>query len=103
MVGNGFVATAVAFARTHHVSSGVFEHRNQVGNHVALSVEVLDGFEYSGTLPLPAVEFGLEVPSVALPQGYVGIVKAFGGFDAVVYQGYERKFTLRALEVFVGK
>ena len=33
-----------------------------------MSVHVLDGLHQAGTLPLPAIEFGLEIPAVAGPH-----------------------------------
>ena len=74
----------VALAGTHHVGSGIAQHGHQEGHHVALRVEVFDGLEDTGALPLPAVELGLVVPAVALPHGYVGPVETFGGGGGLV-------------------
>ena len=76
VVGQHFVFLHVAFARQHHIGPGVFEHRDQVRQHVALRIEVLAGLPEHRTLPLPAV-FGLiEIASVALPQSDMAPRKA---------------------------
>ena len=66
----------VAFARHQDVGPGVFQHRNQVGQHVALRVEVFDDLENTCPLPLPAVQFRFEIVSVTLPQGDVASVES---------------------------
>ena len=68
----------VAFARHQDVGPGVFQHRNQVGQHVALRVEVFDDLENTCPLPLPAVQFRFEIVSVTLPQGDVASVESGG-------------------------
>ena len=69
VIGQHFVLLHVAFARQQHARPGVFEHRNQVGQNVALRIEVLAGLPERRTLPFPAVLRLVEIAPVALPQG----------------------------------
>ena len=78
VVDNNLCQIGVALAGTHHIGSGIFEHRHQEGHHVTLRVKVFDGLENTGALPFPAVEFRFEIPSVALPEGDVGAIEPFG-------------------------
>ena len=59
----------VAFAGQHHAGPGIFEHRNQIRQHVALGIEVLAGLPQLRTLPFPAVLGLVEIAAVTLPQG----------------------------------
>ena len=68
----------VALARAHHVGAGIAQHWHKERHHEALRVEVLHGLENARALPFPTVEFGLEVPTVALPEGYVCTVETGG-------------------------
>ena len=68
VVGQHFVFLHVAFARQQHACPGVFEHRNQVRQDIALRIEVLAGLPERRTLPFPAVLRLVEIASVALPQ-----------------------------------
>ena len=67
IVDNDFGSLAVAFTRKQYIGSGVFQHRNKVGQYEALCIQVFHGLQTAGTLPLPAVEFRFVVKTVALP------------------------------------
>ena len=79
VVDDDFGSLAVALTRHQYVGSGIFQHRDEVGEYEALRVQVFHGLEATGTLPLPAVEFRLVVEAVALPQGYVAVLQTVGG------------------------
>ena len=64
------IAAGVALARAHHYRSGILKHRHEIWHHKALGIEVFHRLEDACTLPLPAIEFRLEIPAMALPQGY---------------------------------
>ena len=77
VVGQHLEFLHVAFARQHHAGPGVFEHRDQIRQHVALRIEVLAGLPQHRALPFPTV-FGLvEIASVALPKGDMTPRKSF--------------------------
>ena len=40
-----------------HIGTGIFQHRYEEGQYVALGVEVFHCLEDTRTLPFPAVEF----------------------------------------------
>lgn len=80
------------FARTHHICPGVFKHGHQERHHVALRVEVFHRLVHTRALPLPTVEFRLKIPSVALPQGNIAAVEAFGSLHPAVGRGDETVF-----------
>mgnify|MGYP006981239030 FL=1 len=67
IVDNDFGSLAVAFTRKQHIGSGVFQHRNKVGQYEALCIQVFHGLQTAGALPFPAVEFRFVVKAVALP------------------------------------
>ena len=79
VVGQHFVFLHVAFARQQHACPGVFEHRNQVRQDIALRIEVLAGLPERRTLPFPAVLRLVEIASVALPQGDMASRKSPSG------------------------
>ena len=58
----------VALAGVPHIGSRILQHRDEEGQHIAVGVHVLHRLHQAGTLPLPAVELGLEVPAVAGPH-----------------------------------
>ena len=59
-----------------HIGARILQHRDEEGQHIAVGVHVLDGLHQAGTLPLPAVELGLEVPAVAGPHRHDVAVQA---------------------------
>ena len=67
VVGQHLVTLHVAFARQQHARPGIFEHRDQVRQHVTLRIEVLAGLPQRRALPPPAVLRLVEIASVALP------------------------------------
>ena len=67
IVYDDFCRLAIAFAGKQHVGTGIFQHRHEERQYVALGVEVFHGLEDTCTLPFPTVEFRLVVPAVALP------------------------------------
>ena len=77
VIDNDFIGIGIALARQHHVGPGIFEHRNQERQHVALCVQIFYGLKNAGSLPLPPVELGLVIPSVALPHGYMATLQTF--------------------------
>ena len=89
-VDDDFHRFGVALAWTHHVCAGILQHRHEERHYITLCVQVFYGLEDARTLPLPAVEFCLEIPPVALPHCYVIAAKSFGycrstlGLDIVV-------------------
>ena len=77
VVGQHLEFLHVAFARQHHAGPSVFEHRDQIRQHITLCIEVLAGLPQHRTLPFPTV-FGLvEIASVALPEGDMTSRKSF--------------------------
>ena len=69
VVGQHLEFLHVAFARQHHAGPGIFEHRDQIRQHVTLRIEVLAGLPKHRTLPFPTVLSLVEIASVALPKG----------------------------------
>ena len=62
-----FLSRGVALARGHHIGSRVFKHRDQIGEHVGLRIEILHGSHQACALPHPAVFVLIEIAAVALP------------------------------------
>ena len=89
-VDDDFHRFGVALAWTHHVCAGILQHRHEERHYITLCVQVFYGLEDARTLPLPAVEFCLEIPPMALPHCNVIAAKSFGycrstlGLDIVV-------------------
>ena len=79
----------IAVAGTHHIGTGILEHRHQEWNNIRLGVKVLYGLIEAGALPLPAIEFGLEIPPVALPEGYHIVAQSL--FVVVMCIGHSHK------------
>ena len=71
IVDNYFERIGVAFARSQDVGACVFEHRNEVGEHILLCIFVFNGLQHTGSLPLPTVATCLKIESMALPHGNV--------------------------------
>ena len=76
IVHDGAIVVGIAFAGVPHIGARIFQHRDEEGQHIAVGVHVLDGLHQAGTLPLPAVEQGLEVPAVAGPHRHDVAVQA---------------------------
>ncbi len=89
-----FNGVRVAFARTHHIGPRILQHGHKERHHVALRVQILHSLEYACALPLPSVQLRLEIPSVALPQGYIGSVKPFRGWLSL-HIGHKNAFLAR--------
>ena len=76
-VNNQLVGGQVAFARRHHIGAGIFEHRNEIGEHESLGKQVLNGAEQPGALPPPLGLPLVIIFSVALPYGDNAVVQTF--------------------------
>ena len=75
VVDDPLVFLHVPLARQQHVRPCVFEHRDQVLQHVALRVEVFARPPERRALPAPAVLRLVEVTAVALPQGDMTVLQ----------------------------
>ena len=68
VVGQNLVQLHVPLAGQQHASPRIFEHRHQIGQHVALRIEVFAGHPQPRPLPPPAVLRLIEITAMALPQ-----------------------------------
>ncbi|HIG75151.1 MAG TPA: hypothetical protein EYQ24_11400 [Bacteroidetes bacterium] len=78
VVHDGLERLRVALARHHHHGAGALQHGREVAVDEGVGEEVFDGREDAGALPLPAVQGGLVVPSVAGPEREVAVLEAGG-------------------------
>ena len=82
IVGDDLIPLYIPFSRDQYICSGVFQHRNEVRQDIALGVHVLDRLEKRRSLPLPAVGAYVVVISVALPYGDMSSVHSTAEFHA---------------------
>ena len=68
----------VAFTGQQHIGSGPFEHRDQIGQDIALCIKVFHDLKNPGPLPLPPVQLRFEVVAVTLPHGDVAPCQSGG-------------------------
>ncbi len=69
----------VALARQQDVGAGIFEHRYQERQDVALRIEILYGLPQTRALPAPLVFTLVEIPAVALPKGDMTAIESGRG------------------------
>ena len=87
VVHHDFIHLCVPLSWNHHISPGIFQHWSQVLQDETLGEHVFAGLEQAWTLPFPTVELLLIISSVALPQGYMRVVKPFVYLDFRVKRG----------------
>ena len=98
VVHNQLDTARVALARTHHISAGILKHRHEIRHYKTLCVKVFYGLEDAGALPLPTIQFRLEIEAVALPYGDNLAVEAFLGVTRLV-ECVDKRGLLRLADV----
>ena len=81
IVNDDLMFLCVALSRSHHVCPGVFQHRNQEGEYIALCVQVLDCREQRRALPFPSAGLGVIIVTMALPKCYLSAAQSFAVFQ----------------------
>ena len=81
IVNDDLMFLCVALSRSHHVRPGVFQHRNQEGEYIALRVQVLDSREQRRALPFPSAGSGIIIVAMALPKCYLSAAQSFAIFQ----------------------
>lgn len=76
VVGKEFMDLHIALTRQQYAGPGPFEHRDQIGKHITLRIEVLAGLPQLRTLPLPTIRMLVEITPMALPDGDVASGKS---------------------------
>ena len=69
VVDNDLMALPVAFSRSEDYSTGIFEHRDEIGYYDGLREQVFVGTEQCRPLPFPAQCALVVVAAVACPYG----------------------------------
>ena len=78
VIDNDFCRIGITFAWHQYIGTGIFQHRHQERQYIALCVQVFYCLEDTGTLPFPTVQLWFIIPTMTLPQGDVTVQHTAG-------------------------
>ena len=103
VINHGANVVGVALTRVPYIGSCILQHGDEERQYITVGVHVLNGLHQAGTLPLPAVQFGLEIPAVAGPHRHDVAVQAMLVVAVGIQFGNERLVGALIGRLIIGK